>query len=109
MLLAFQCGAVPVLEDFGEAVVVVLRESIKLDDARVALQDADLVTLCGFAPLRGADVGVVEGEGIAAGRWLPTETVFGESALAAILGKVKIDVIEAFTVSRGRNAAVSKL
>lgn len=95
VLLVLENGAVPVLEDLGESVVVLLLEAIKLDDAGIgALQDLDLVTLGGATPLRRGDVAVIEGEGVAAARRLPTEASFGKSALAALLGEVQVDVVE---------------
>lgn len=37
---------------------------------------------------------MIEGKGVAAARRLPTEASFGESALAALLGEVKVDAVE---------------
>jgi hypothetical protein len=48
--------------------------------------------------LCAADVRVVECEGIAAARRLPAEAVLGESALAALLGEVEVDVVEALAL-----------
>ena len=99
VLLVLEYRAVPVLEDFREAVKVLLLEAVELDDGgRVALQDADLPALGGAAPVGAADVRVVEGEGVAAARGLPAEAVLGESALPALLGEVEIDVVEALAV-----------
>lgn len=102
VLLVIQHGAVPVLEDLGEALVVLLLEAVKLDDARVALQDADLVALGRATPLRAANVAVVESEGVAAARGLPAESVLGEATFAALLGEVEEDVVEALA-GRGRS------
>lgn len=109
MLLVFQHGAVPVLEDLAQAVVVFLLEAVELDDARVALQDPDLVALGGAAPLRAGDVAMVEGEGIAATGRLPSEASLGESALAALLGEVKVDVVEALAEEATLASAVGRL
>lgn len=98
MFLAFERCAVPVLEDFDQTVKVILDEAIELDNAGIALLDSYLVALGGSAPLRRCDVGAVECEGIAAGRGLPTEAVFGKSALAALLGEIEVDAIEALAV-----------
>jgi hypothetical protein len=94
MLLALEGGAVPVFEDLAQALVVFLLEAVELDDARVALQDSDLVALGGTAPLRAGDIAVVEGEGVAAADRLPSKASLGESALAALLGEVKVDIVE---------------
>lgn len=107
MLLVLQHGAVPVLEDLAQALVVLVLESVKLDDAGVALQDSDLVSPGGSTPLGAADVAVIEGEGVTAARGLPAETGLCESALAALLGEVKVDAIETLTV--GKRLAVSTL
>ena len=108
MLLALEGGAVPVLEDLGKAVKVLLLEAVELDDGgRVALQDAHLVALGGAAPLGAADVVVVEGEGVAAAGGLPAEAVLGEATLSALLGEVEVDVVEALAVC-GRGVLVSQ-
>lgn len=98
MLLALQRGAVPVLEDLAQALVVLLLESVELDDARVALQDPDLVAPGGAAPLGAANVAVIEGEGVTAAGGFPSEAGLCESALAALLGEVKVDAVETLTV-----------
>jgi hypothetical protein len=98
MLLALQRRAVPVLEDFAQAFVVLLLESVELDDARVALQDSDLVAPGGAAPLGAANVAVIEGEGVTAAGGFPSEAGLCESALAALLGEVKVDAVETLTV-----------
>jgi hypothetical protein len=99
MLFVLEDRAVPVLEDLGEAVKVLLLEAVELDDGgRVALQDADLVALGGAAPVGAANVSVVEGKGVAAASGLPAEAVLGESAFAALLGEVEIDVVKALAV-----------
>lgn len=98
MLLALQRGAVPVLEDLAQAFVVLLLESIELDDARVALQDSDLVAPGGAAPLGASNVAVIEGEGVTAAGGFPAKAGLCESALAALLGEVKVDAVEALTV-----------
>lgn len=102
VFLVLEGGAVPVLEHLGKAVVVLLREAVQLNDAGAsALEDLDLVTLRSAAPLRGRDVGVVEGEGVAAAGGLPAESRLGEPALAALLGEVQVDVVEALTAMNG--------
>jgi hypothetical protein len=98
MLLALERGAVPVLEDLAQALVVLLLESVELDDARVALQDADLVAPGGAAPLGATDVAVIEGEGVTAADGFPSKAGLCESALAALLGEVKVDAVETLTV-----------
>lgn len=101
VLFALEGGAVPVLEHLAEAVVVLLLEAVELDDARVALEDADLVALGDLAPLRAADVTMIEREGVAAAVWLPAEAGLCESASSALLGEVEVDVVEALTSDRG--------
>lgn len=98
MFLVLQHGAVPVLEDLAKAFVILLLETVQLDDARVALQDSDLVSPGGSTPLGASNVAVIEGEGVTAARGLPSETGLCESALAALLGEVKVDAVEALTV-----------
>jgi len=73
-------------------------EAVELDDARVPLQDLDLVAARGPAPLCAADVALVEGEGVAAARGLPAQAVLGEPALALFPGQVQVDVVEALPV-----------
>lgn len=98
MLLALQRGAVPVLEDLAQAFVIFLLESVELDDARVTLQDPDLVSPGGSAPLGATNVTMIEGEGVTAARGLPSEPGLCESTLAALLGEVKVDAVETLTV-----------
>jgi hypothetical protein len=96
MLLALKDGAVPVLEHLRKAVVIFLLETIELDYAGLgALYDLDLIALGGATPLRRGNVVMIEGEGIAAARRLPSKTGLGESALSTLLGEVQVDVIEA--------------
>jgi hypothetical protein len=125
MLLVFQVRAVPVLEDLGEALIVLgqgqhaahrgamphsgaavgeahlLQEPIELDDTRVALQNLDLVALGRPTPLGAPDVAVIEGEGVAAAGWFPAEAILGEPALSVLLGKIQVDVVEALADRRG--------
>jgi len=98
VLLGLENGAVPVLEDLAQALVVLLLKAVELDDARVALEDADLVALGGTTPLRAANVAVIEGECLAAARRLPAEARLGKPTLAALLGEVKVDAVEALPV-----------
>lgn len=98
MLLVLEDGAVPVLEDLAKAIVVLLLEAVELEDARVALEDANLVALGDLAPLRTADVVVIERKSVATAVWLPAETSLCESASAALLGEVEVDAVEALTV-----------
>lgn len=96
MLLVLQRSAVPIFEDLAQTLVVLVLEAVKLDDGRrVALENADLVALGCSAPLCAADVAVVEGEGVAAARGLPTEAGLCESALATLLREVEVDVVKA--------------
>lgn len=96
MLLVLEHGAVPVLEYLDQAIKVLLLEPIELDDARrVALEDANLVALGRATPLGGADVRVVECECVAAAGGFPAEATLCEPALAALLGEVEVDVVEA--------------
>jgi hypothetical protein len=95
MLLVLQRGAVPVLEDLAQAFVVLVLEAVELDDARVSLQDPDLVSPGRPTPLGAADIGVVEGKGVTATRRLPSKARLCEPTLAALLGEVKVDVVEA--------------
>lgn len=108
MLLVLEDGAVPVLEDLAEAVVVLQVEAVELDDARAALQDAHLVALGGPAPLRAANVAVVEGEGVAAAGGFPAKARLCEPALATLLGEIKVDAVEALTENRGQLAGSSR-
>lgn len=73
-------------------------ESVQLDDARVPLQDSDLVSSGGSTPLGAPNVAVIEGEGVTAARGLPSEPGLCESTLAALLGEVKVDAVETLTV-----------
>lgn len=98
MLLALQRGAVPVLKDLAQALVVLLLESVELDDARIALQNPDLVSPGGAAPLGATNVAMIEGEGVTAAHGFPSEAGLCESALAALLGEVKVDAVETLTV-----------
>lgn len=70
-------------------------ESIELNNTRVTLQDANLVPFGSSAPLRAADVAVIEGEGVAAACRFPAEASLGEPALAALLGEIEVDAIKA--------------
>lgn len=116
VFLVFQIGAVPALEDFAETLIVLaqyqpppcrncsrrsylLLEAVQLDDARIPLQDFQLVAPGGPAPLCAADVALVEGEGVAAARGLPAQAVLGEPALALFPGQVQVDVVEALPVA----------
>jgi hypothetical protein len=100
MLLVLQRGAVPVLEDLGQTLIVLLLKAVQLDDARVALEDPDLIAPGGTAPLRAGNVAMVECKGVAAARRFPAETRFREPTLAALLGEVKVDVVEALAEER---------
>jgi hypothetical protein len=64
------------------------------------LQDLHFVASSRSTPLCAADVALVEGEGIAAARRLPAETILGKSALAGLLGEVQVDVVEALSGKR---------
>lgn len=119
VLLLLEVGAVPVLEDFVESFIV-LRESqhplirsdkkkkigsahlllkaVQLDDARIPLQNLHLVALCRPAELRAADIALIECESIASAGGLPSKSRLGESALAALLGQVQVDIVETLAV-----------
>jgi hypothetical protein len=92
-------NAVPGLEDLAETLVVFLRKSVELNDTGIAMQDLDLVPSRRSAPLCGADAGVLQCEGLAATRWLPTQAILGKSALACLLRQVEVDVIETLAVT----------
>lgn len=100
VLLVLEVGAVPVLEDLGEAVVVVVLEAVQLDDARGAVEDLQLVAPRRAAPLGASDLAAVKGEGVAATGGLPAEAVLCESAFAALFGEVEVDVVEALAGSK---------
>jgi len=74
-------------------------EAIKLNDARIPLQDLDLEAFRRSTPLRTADVALVEGKRLAATCRLPSKTCLGKPTLAAFLRQVQIDVIETLTVA----------
>lgn len=49
----------------------------------------------GTTPLRAEEVGLVEGEGLAAlAGGFPAETLLGETALARLAREVEVDVVE---------------
>lgn len=98
VLLALEDGAVPVLEDLAQAIIVLLLEAVELENARVALEDANLVALGDLAPLRAANVVVIERKSVATAVWLPAEASLCESASAALLGEVEVDAVKALTV-----------
>jgi hypothetical protein len=101
VFLVLKDCAVPVLEDFGQSIIVLLQKSIELDYTGFrTLYNLDLVALRSATPLRRGNVVMVEGEGLAAADRLPSETGFGESALATLLGKIQVDVVEALAVDR---------
>lgn len=95
VLLLLKRSAVPILENLAEAVVIALLEAVELDDAGITLHDANFVALGSSAPLRAANVAVVERERVSAGVGLPAEAGLCESAFSAILGEVQEDVVEA--------------
>jgi hypothetical protein len=73
-----------------------LGEAVELDDAGIAQHDFHFEAFGCTAPLRGADVAVVEGEGVAAARRLPPEPRLCESALSCLFREVEIDAVETF-------------
>jgi hypothetical protein len=76
-----------------------LLEPVKLDQARISLQNFDFVALGGSTPMRPADVALVECKGFTAAGWLPAQTILGESAFPILLGQVQVNVIEALPVN----------
>jgi hypothetical protein len=50
--------------------------------------------------LRTAYVALVQGNGIATARRLPTEAILGEAALSALFGEVQVDVVEALAIGK---------
>lgn len=106
VLSALEVGAVPVLEQLGEALVILGREAVQLDNCTaVALQYLHLVALGRPAPLGRPNVGVIEREGVAAADGFPAEARLCEPALAALLGQVEVDVVEALSGYFGRQSA----
>lgn len=77
-----------------------LLETIELQNVRTTLQDLDLEALRGSAPLCASDGVRLECGRLAASRWLPTQTSLRETAFAALLGHVQVDVVEALPVVR---------
>ncbi|RBQ83434.1 hypothetical protein VDGD_20950 [Verticillium dahliae] len=98
VLLVLEGRAVPVLEELRQALKLLLREAVELDDAGVAAEDLDLVALGGATPLGGCDGAGVEGEGVTSAGGLPSQARLGESALAARLGQIQEDAVEALAV-----------
>lgn len=72
-----------------------------MGDARVSLQDLDLVTSRGATPLRTADVGLVESEGITTAGGLPSQAVLRKPTLAVLLGEVQVYVVETLAARHG--------
>lgn len=62
-----------------------LVKSIQLDDTGCSRQDLQLESLRGATPLGGADVATVQGEGITATRWAPTQTTLSQLAFSRLL------------------------
>lgn len=69
-------------------------ETIKLNNATLALQNLDFVAFRRSAPLCAGDVCVIKSIGISAASWLPSKTSLSESELAGLLRQVEVDVIE---------------
>lgn len=107
VFLGFENSAVPVLEDFDKSIVVLLLKAIKLNHARgSALKDFDFVSLGSATPMGSGNVVVIESKGFAAARRFPAKTSFGESAFAALFGKIQINVVEALTIRRNLRLAL---
>lgn len=75
-----------------------LLETVELHHLGIALENLDLVAFRSSAPVCPGDITRLESDCIAATSGLPTEAGFRESAFAALLGQVQVDVIEALPV-----------
>ena len=74
MLLPIKRNAIPVLEDLGYAIEVVLAEAVELHDWFVLAVDLDLMASCCAVPEGMLHVLFCEGEGVATAGGLPAET-----------------------------------
>lgn len=72
-----------------------LLKAVELIDSAISREKLDLVTSRCSAPLRLLQLALLQGEGFAAGGWLPSKPVLCESALSGLLRKIEVDAIEA--------------
>lgn len=76
-------------------------ETVELDHARASQKNLDLVSPRSSTPLRTADIGRVEGVGIAATSRFPAQATFREPGLSALLGQIQVDIVETLSKTKG--------